>query len=213
MSDRLDHIQTRYRDPKVAARYDKSRYVGAEAALNLANMRRAIRRALRDVPAHGRVLDAPCGTGIFTQYLRELGYRTYASDISLEMIGVAQQQGPAHFFQGDLFRLPFRAGTIDAVFCMRFMNLVDRPTRIRAVQAMSKTAPVLVVSYYHKYTVKYLGRWLRHKLGLRKTLNARLSRAELLAEIAESGLKLKELIAVAPGFSEAWIAVLERNER
>jgi len=210
MSDRLDHIQTRYRDPKVAARYDQSRYVGAEASLNLANMRRAIRQALRDVPANARVLDAPCGTGIFTAYLKELGYRTFASDISLEMIAMAQKNSQAQFFQGDLFRLPFRTGTISAVFCMRFMNLVDRPTRIRAVQAMAKTAPVLVVSYYHKYTVKYVGRWLRYKLGLRKTLNARLSRAELVAEIAESGLKLKKLIAVAPGFSEAWIAVLER---
>jgi ubiquinone/menaquinone biosynthesis C-methylase UbiE len=165
------------------------------------------------VPAGARVLDAPCGTGIFTGYLSDLGFRTLASDISLEMIAVARNatgQRPAQFFQGDLFRLPFRDGTISAVFYIRFMNLVDRPTRIRAVQAMAKTAPVLIVSYYHKYTLKYLGRSLRHKLGLRKTLNPRLSRAELRAEIAETGLTLKQLIAVAPGLSEAWIAVLER---
>ena len=211
----LETVQTRYRDAAVAGRYDK-RYRGWEGSLNVRAMFRALRRALAEVPAGGRVLDAPCGTGVFVGFLATAGYRTFASDISLEMMQVALEakqdaHAAAHFFQADIFQLPFRPKTFEAALCMRFMNLVDRPQRVAAVRELARVADVVIVGYYHKYTFKYLGRWVRSALGLRERPSNRLSRRELLAEIAETGLKLERLISVAPILSEAWIAVLRKN--
>jgi SAM-dependent methyltransferase len=213
----LDTIQSRYRDRAVARRYDK-RYSGLQGSLNYRAMQRALRKALAEVPAGGTILDAPCGTGMFTWFLARLGYKTVAGDISLQMLELArtiQRETVVRmpeFFQGDLFRLPFRDRAFDAVVCVRFMNLVERSVRVRAVREMARVADVLIVAYYHKYTWKYLGRAVRHKLGLRDAPNPRLSWRQLLDEIAETGLQLSALISVAPVLSEAWIAVLKHPD-
>ena len=217
MPGSLEHIQTRYRNAKVAARYDGLRCSDREDAINHRAMLAALRKGLVSVPAGGRVLDIPCGTGRFTWHLAEAGYRTFASDISSEMMAVARQAKPdstalnASFFAGDIFQLPFPDRSFDAVLCIRFMNLVERSTRLRAVREMARVADVLVISYYHKYTLKYFTRWMRHRIGWPgKRLSPRLSRQELAGELAETGLKVARVIPVAPLLSEAWIAVLTR---
>jgi len=212
----LELIQTRYRSSEATAIYDR-RYSDVVGQFNYRAMRAALRKALVHVPAGGRILDLPCGTGIFTWFLSHLGYKTLASDISLEMLELTRilkrEAGPTpHFFQGDIFRLPLRDRALDAVLCMRFMNLVDRPMRVAAVEELARVAGVVIVSYYHKYTLKHFSRMVRYKLGLRDAPNPRLSRRALVDEIKETGLTLRALISVAPMFSEAWIAVLEHPE-
>ena len=78
--------------------------------------------------------------------------------------------------EGDLFKLPFEDGAFDAVVCIRFMNLVDRPVRVEAVQKLARLAPLLVIGYYHCYTLKYLGRWIRHRLHLFRAPGPRMTR-------------------------------------
>jgi SAM-dependent methyltransferase len=213
----LPSIQTRYRQTETVNRYDQSRYGDMVGRVNCRAMRAALRKALKYVPACGRILDMPCGTGIFTWFLSHLGYKTFAGDISLEMIGMTRtlqrQAAPTpHFFQGDIFRLPFRNRSFDAILCMRFMNLMDRPLRVAAVEEMARVSGVVIVSYYHKYSLKYLSRMVRYKLGLRNFTSPRLSRRALMDEIKDTGLKLITLISVAPMLSEAWIAVLVHPE-
>jgi len=210
----LDHIQNRYKNPTTAGRYDDSRYNDWQGRLNNRTVWKKMQQALTGVPKGGRVLDIPCGTGRFSWHLAAAGFQTVACDISREMLDLARKAGAKgaaapEFIEGDIFQLPFKDGTFDAVVCTRFMNLVERPVRIKAVRAMSRLAPVLVVSYYHPYTLKYASRWVRHKTGLRKKISPRISRAELLDEIKETGLHLRKLIHVAPFLSEEWLAVLE----
>jgi ubiquinone/menaquinone biosynthesis C-methylase UbiE len=212
---RLEAIQTRYRNADVAARYDKIRFSDLEDAINHRSMWAALRKGLRYIPDGGRVLDIPCGTGRFTWHLARSGYRTFASDISSQMMDVARKMNPpagslaASFFVGDIFQLPFPDRHFDAALCIRFMNLIERPVRVRAVREMARVADVLIVSYYHKYTLKYFGRWMRHRLGLRaKRITPRLSRRMMADELAETGLKVERIVSVSPLFSEAWIAVL-----
>lgn len=215
MDARLESLKAGYSSPKVAARYDKVRCSNFEDALNHRSMLAALRKGLRLVPDGGRVLDIPCGTGRFTWYLAQRGYQTVASDISMPMMDVALRVKPpkgslhASFFAGDIFQLPFRDRQFDAALCIRFMNLVERPLRVRAVREMARVADVLIVSYYHKYTLKYFGRWAKHRLGLRaKRLSPRLSRQMMADELAETGLNVERIVSVSPLFSEAWIAVL-----
>ncbi len=218
MSDRLQRIQTRYQNSETANRYDSSRYHDFQGRWNNRTVWSVLKKALKHVPAKGRIIDMPCGTGRFSWHLAGEGYQVLASDISTEMLAVAEKAQPSPnsprpvFQKGDLFNLPFKDSEFDAVFCIRFMNLVDRKVRVAAVKEMSRLAPVLIVSYYHKYTFKYLSRWLRYKLGLRKAPHARLTKEAFLDEIKETGLHLRELLPVTPLLSEEWIAVLERSK-
>ncbi len=209
-----DDIQNRYKNPVAAGRYDAARYNDWQGRLNNRTVWKKMQQALTGVPKGGRVLDIPCGTGRFSWHLAAAGFKTVACDISCEMLDIARKAGSKgttvpEFIEGDMFELPFKDREFDAVVCTRFMNLVERPLRIKAVRALIRLAPVLVVSYYHPYTLKYASRWVRHKTGLRKKISPRISRAELLDEIKETGLHLRKLINVAPLLSEEWLAVLE----
>jgi ubiquinone/menaquinone biosynthesis C-methylase UbiE len=215
MQPSVENIQERYRDAGVASQYDRIRCSDCEDALNHRAMWAAIRKALRHVPK-GRVLDVPCGTGRFTWHLAEAGFQTVAADVAAEMMAVARANRPravkesVPFFVGDIFRLPFPDRSFAAAVCIRFMNLMERPARLAAVKEMARVADVLVVSYYHKYTLKYFSRWLRRQLGGANRVSSRLSRQALTAELVETGLRTVEVIPVAPLLSEAWITVLAR---
>jgi SAM-dependent methyltransferase len=207
-------IRARYQNSRVAGEYDDRRYNDWQGRLNNRTVWRKLMGTLAGVPAGGRVLDVPCGTGRFSWHLAGAGFETTACDVSRDMLALAEKAGtpnaPApRFLEGDLFNLPFRDREFDAVVCIRFMNLVDRPVRVETVQKLARLAPILVVAYYHPYTLKYAGRWIRHKIGLRQSLSPRLTRREFLEEIKETGCRLRELVSVAPLFSEEWLAVLE----
>jgi 2-polyprenyl-3-methyl-5-hydroxy-6-metoxy-1,4-benzoquinol methylase len=212
-----EHIQKHYQSPAVAKRYDASRYSDLAGRMNNRSAWRALQKALAPVPAGGRVLDIPCGTGRFSWHLARAGFKTVASDISNDMLKVAADAGPTsgarpQFLHADLFNLPFDKDEFDAVVCIRFMNLVGRQHRVSAVQQLSRVAPILVIGYYHPYTLKHVSRTVRHKLGLTRPPNERLTRARLAAEIAETGCRIKAVIPVAPLLSEEWIVLLERIE-
>jgi len=207
-------IKARYQNSRVAGEYDDHRYNDWQGRMNNRTVWRKLQAALAGIPAGGRILDVPCGTGRFSWHLAEAGYETIASDVSRDMLAVAEKAGPPNrpaprFLEGDLFNLPFRDREFDAVICIRFMNLVDRPVRIEAVQKLARLAPVLVIGYYHCYTLKYLSRWIRHRLGLFKAPGPRLTRASFFDEMKETGCRVRALIPVAPLFSEEWLAVLE----
>lgn len=206
-------LATKYSDESVAARYHADRYSDLQGRINLWFMVRAINSALSGVPKGGTVLDVPCGTGQYCWAIAKKGFQMVASDISLAMIQQARNQngsenGQVGFFRGDIFSLPFPTKSFDAAMCLRFTNLVGPELRVKAVQELARVAPVVVVSYYHPYTLKYCSRWTRQALGGRNKLKPRLTRTALRQEIEATGLRLERLITVVPVLSEAWIAVL-----
>ena len=213
MSNPSEQVETRYRNPDVASNYDRRRYADLQGRLNNRTAWRALRRALRQVEPAGRLLDIPCGTGRFSRQLAEAGFQVVASDISMEMLAMMPPTAPVRRFQGDIFHLPFRDQTFAVVVCIRFFNLVDRVKRVEAVREMARVADVVIAGYYHKYTLKYASRWLKHRLGLHRGNNPRLSRAALADEIQQTGLRLVQVIPVAPLLSEEWLVVLRRQPR
>ncbi len=207
-------IRARYQNSRVAGEYDDHRYNDWQGRWNNRTVWRKLRAALADVPPGGRILDVPCGTGRFSWHLAGAGFETTACDVSRDMLALAEKAGSPNgsaprFLEGDLFNLPFRDREFDAVVCIRFMNLVDRPARVEAVRKLARLAPILVIGYYHCYTLKYLSRWIRHRLHLYKATGPRLTRKSFLDEMNETGCRLKQLVPVAPLFSEEWLAVIE----
>jgi ubiquinone/menaquinone biosynthesis C-methylase UbiE len=209
-------VATKYRDRAVAARYDQSRYSDFQGRINNVFAWRALKRALAGVPAGGKVLDIPCGTGRFSWHLARAGWEIVASDTSEEMMDIGRAAGnasdkrPPTFVRNDIFRLPYPDQHFDAAVCIRLFNLLDRPDRIRALQELARVARVVVVSYYHPYTLKRLSCWVRFKLGMRRPLNPRVSASALKDEIRVSGVRFHRRLSVAPLLSEEWLVVVSK---
>jgi len=196
-----------------ARRYERRRYGSLGRRLNLDMLERALARALAGVPPNGLVLDAPCGTGILGDFLRARGLRVLGADISPAMLAVAQERGRAQgLVRADLERPPFRTGAFDAVVCSRFMMHLPSETRVEVLRALGRvTRGPIVATVCHPYTVKSFGRAVRRLFGGRPKRSPRLTRRELEAEVAASGLRLAELRWVTPVLSEVWVAVVTRG--
>ena len=83
----------------------------------------------RLLPAHGRVLDAGCGTGQVSLPLAERGYEVVGIDISAEMIKLARFKlgaaGRARYYVGDVRHPPFAEATFDAAVVSKLFQHVE----------------------------------------------------------------------------------------
>jgi SAM-dependent methyltransferase len=198
-----------------AERYERRRYGSPGRRLNLRLLERALSRALETVPAGGLVLDAPCGTGILSGFLRRKGYRVIGADISPAMLAVARRRGAAlGQVRADLEQPPCRARSVDAVVSSRFMMHLPPDTRTRMFRTMADLArgPV-IATVCHPYTWKSFQRGLRRRLGGRAKRSPRLTRRELATEASNAGLRIERVIPVLPLLSEVWVVVLRTLPR
>jgi SAM-dependent methyltransferase len=214
---RLQLVGSRYKTAEGAARYHEGRYGDLAGRLNLSVMRRKIARALARVRPGGRVLDVPCGTGQYTWCLAAQGFEVVAADNSPQMLEVAgrpqgQPKSQPEFKVIDIFNMPFPPASFDAALCIRFLHLLKTAERREAIRQLARVANIVVIDYSHKYTLKHFSRVLRHRLGLRKEPRRRFCRSEVIKDVSDAGMKLVDLIWVAPGFSEVWLAVLTRAD-
>jgi ubiquinone/menaquinone biosynthesis C-methylase UbiE len=82
-----------------------------------------------------RILDVGCGTG---RLLRELqiavpGVQGWGVDVSEEMLAIAKARSTgAGYVRADVHRLPFRAGSFDAVLSSSSLHHWARPARVLA---------------------------------------------------------------------------------
>jgi ubiquinone/menaquinone biosynthesis C-methylase UbiE len=84
----------------------------------LINVEEPIIRALLERMPAGRALDAACGTGRYTRYMRARGHEVEAVDVSRAMIAQARASSPeVRFSVGSLEALPFGDGSFDLVMC------------------------------------------------------------------------------------------------
>jgi SAM-dependent methyltransferase len=74
-----------------------------------------IDRALTELlgAGHGRCLEVGCGTGIYAERIRHLGWTPVGVDLSARMLRHASARLPVA--RADATRLPFRDGSLDAV--------------------------------------------------------------------------------------------------
>jgi SAM-dependent methyltransferase len=115
---------------KEADAYDASRGGEARAAA-------AAQAVLGLIPgASGRLLDIACGTGIVTRRLAAARprLRVTGADLAPAMVRMAHTRLPGAVVRADSRRLPFLAGTFDAVTSIWLLHLLDAPD-VRAVVA------------------------------------------------------------------------------
>jgi len=106
-----------------------------------------VRRLLRPASTGQTLLDVGCGTGHWSTFFAEMGYRVTGIDVAPEMIEVARSAAPECSFQvADAHELPFADGTFDVVAAMATLEfLPDQPAAVREMARCAKEDGHLLV--------------------------------------------------------------------
>lgn len=81
----------------------------------------------------GRVADLGCGSGVFTDLLRQQGYDPIGLDISPKLVALGQGKYPAiKFLEGDVEHLPFPSASLDGVLLSGLVHHLPDASRCAA---------------------------------------------------------------------------------
>lgn len=88
---------------------------------------------LTGLPRGARVADLGCGSGAFTQLLREAGYKVTGVDIAGKLIAVGRTKYPGlDLIEGDAENLPFEPGSLDGVMLSGLVHHFPDPGALAA---------------------------------------------------------------------------------
>jgi ubiquinone/menaquinone biosynthesis C-methylase UbiE len=113
------------------------------------------------------ILDVGAGAGRFTQIALEAGATVFALDYSMAIDANFKNNGDcprAHFFQGDIYRLPFKRGVFDRIYCLGVLqHTPDVKKAFFSMIPFLKPGGEIVIDVYKKsWKVLFMGYyWLR----------------------------------------------------
>ncbi|MFQ5843623.1 MAG: class I SAM-dependent methyltransferase [Planctomycetota bacterium] len=193
-----------------------------------AREKRCILTALRGVPAGGRVLDLPCGTGRLTHALVDRGFVVTGADSSAAMVERAgrewrqacadspERAERARFDVQDVVGTGYGDGEFDAVVCNRLFHHFNEPeTRRTALRELGRicSGPV-VVSFFNRFALdswrRRVGDLLRRR---RRTDRVAIPLRRLVSEAEAAGLRLERTLATRWAISPQWYAVFHARSR
>jgi SAM-dependent methyltransferase len=77
-----------------------------------------------------RVADLGCGSGVFTDLLRQRGYNSIGLDLSPKLIELGRRKFPGiEFIEGDVEHLPFPAQSLDGILLSGIVHHLPDPAR------------------------------------------------------------------------------------
>jgi len=207
-----------YQDGEVVEGYEAKRFSGLSGWLRTRMEKRAVSKALDYLEDGSLILDLPCGTGRFATLLSAHRMQMVQADISWQMIQFASRHkctstgGFRFFVRCEAEALPFREGAFEGVLCFRFIPHLPPGLRLKVLRELARVSgEAVIVDYRFKYAFRYLSRWIRHRLGLVRSLRPRLSLSQIRSELLQAGLSPVRWIPVAWLFSEK-VVVLCRKE-
>lgn len=117
--------------------YDRRHFGGRSGRFILRRDCRALDALLP--PAPGRILDVPCGTGVYTQHLAGRGYDVVAADASQPMLDITGQRRTGATTQlCSIHDLPFADGAFDATLTLRLFSHFNRPEIAQALRELRR---------------------------------------------------------------------------
>jgi ubiquinone/menaquinone biosynthesis C-methylase UbiE len=177
----------------------------------------AIRRLLssRAWTAADLILDAPCGTGILGATLARSRAQVIASDISLEMMALADgEYSREHlrgFVQADITTVPFADKTFAGVITLGFMHRVPHHVRKTALSEIARVcSSTAIISFSLRSQTQLLKQHLLRFLTSRYTgAPCAIDRKQAEAEIRDAGFTIVRRVAVAPLLSAESLYLLK----
>ncbi len=128
-------------DPSAASRLEES-----YRRLVLRDHVRFSARAIRQSGAHGPLLDAGCGGGLFLGMMRERGFRVLGLDYSRDAAAIAWQRQKAPAVCAALDRAPFRGGSLGAISMFHVIeHLLDPRAYLAAAHDLLEPEGRLIV--------------------------------------------------------------------
>lgn len=212
-------VKQRYQG-EVAAEYEERRFRGPLGRLKNWRDQQIVWRAVQYAGGVRRVLDVPCGTG---RCLRSLAPRLpflVGADLSRDMMEISQRhhgdlgplQGRVEYVQCDAERLPYRDASFDLVLTGRFMHHLPSEIRVQILREFARVSRSWVLADFNmQYGLKYHLRQARHSWRGRPSPRQRLAPAQVLAELAEAGLRIQRVFPISWLLSEKWY-ILCRKE-
>ena len=91
---------------------------------------------LSALPRGARIADLGCGSGVFSDVLRQRGYDCTGVDLSPALIRIAKQKYPGiEFIEGDIERLPFADASFDGVLLAGVLHhFTDRSQSVAEIK-------------------------------------------------------------------------------
>ena len=188
-------IRADYQSAQAAEWYRSQYAVSWRAKLANWGEQRAFAKLLQQVPANQSILDIACGTGRFTQVLLEHGHRVTGSDVSSEMLRIADQQLGGHsglvslVGDADAEQLPFADQSFDGITCIRLYQRVPPGSRIRMLNEVRRVGKGWAILFFGMSSPWLdIRRSLRNKVARRPNERYPMRRAELRRELRAAGL-------------------------
>ncbi len=212
-----DEAVIRFNNAKAATKYSR--------ALNHTSTHhrelRCIFAALSGVPNGGTLLDVPCGTGRLLPALTARGFEVTSADSSQHMVELAKEYAARHslsvapdrFAVANVLQLPFEDDRFDAVVCNRLFHHFREPeVRRSALRELCRvTRGPVVASFFCNTSLDAVLFHIRNLLRRKKaTDRIPIARRAFAQDAAAAGLKVRRWLAIRPGISKQWYAVLER---
>jgi 2-polyprenyl-3-methyl-5-hydroxy-6-metoxy-1,4-benzoquinol methylase len=133
-----------------------------------------LEKCLQDAEIAGRWLDAGCGSGILSRWLRSLGCEVVGVDASPEMVAVSlnlageqAQSGQLSFRQIEtIARLPYGSETFDGILCSSVLEYLPDPEAcLLEFSRVLKPEKLLLISVPNAASVVRKGQLVCHRVG------------------------------------------------
>jgi ubiquinone/menaquinone biosynthesis C-methylase UbiE len=118
-----------------------------------------LQRLLAGFPQARTLLEVGCGTGHFTRWFTDQGFRTVGLDLSSPMLAEAIHLGSPSCLLGDALSLPFSNNAFDLVVLITSLEFVADPHRVLE-EAMRLAQSGLILGVLNRFS------WLAWQLKL-----------------------------------------------
>jgi len=146
--------------------------------------------------AVGKCLDIGFGSGVYAEYLKEMGHGVVGIDSEPEFVKQAQKKYPRiEFVLGSVYKLPFKKKEFDTAILFDVLEHVDDMKALREVARVAKRVIITVPHKNQKILLKYA---LAHAHSLSRSHLRNYNVRSLQKVMSKSGWRVREVRPALP---------------
>jgi len=151
-----------YRKPEIAEEYDLKRFEGEGGSYIDKCEKNSVGAAIGNFEGK-KILDLAAGTGRFSIMAAQKGAYVTSCDISKPMLEIAYNKAKERgvesnidFIRADAENLPLKDSSFDVVMAIRFMHLVDEPSKyLKEMKRVSKDKILFDTFSFSSFRILY----------------------------------------------------------